>query len=165
MGNRIGAERAAATRLGLSLVEYRKKRRRQKWCTLCKAWHAKSAFAKDARRSDGLSADCRAGHAKRARAAYVRRPATRAGPVPAAPRDGDKRQARARINTLVRYGKLAHPNTLPCVDCGHVWRKGSKRRHEYDHSGGYGPLFHLAVEVVCQGCHLIREGKRLLRLP
>lgn len=43
------------------------------------------------------------------------------GPPPKPPRCGDKEQARQRVNVLVRTGRLAHPNTLPCCDCGHAW--------------------------------------------
>ncbi len=58
------------------------------------------------------------------------------GPAPSPPRDGDKAQARHRVNVLVRTGRLAHPNALACADCGHIWKQG-ERRHEYDHYLGY----------------------------
>lgn len=83
----------------------------------------------------------------------------RPGPAPTPPRDGDKKQARQRINVLVRTGRLAHPNTMPCVDCGHVWTHG-ERRHEYDHHLGYGAAHHLDVQVVCTICQRARSMRR-----
>src|SRR3546814_10218569 len=69
------------------------------------------------------------------------------GPDPYPPRDGDKVQARQRINVEVRTGHRPHPNTLPCVDCGHEWKPG-ERRHEYDHYLGYAAAHHYDVEEV-----------------
>lgn len=65
----------------------------------------------------------------------------RSGPAPQPPRDGDKVQARQRINVEVRTGRRPHPNALPCAGCGHVWREG-ERRHEYDHHLGYAAAHH-----------------------
>ena len=85
----------------------------------------------------------------------------RPGPPPMAPRDGDKVQARQRINVEVRMGRRHHPNTVPCVDCGHVWTEG-ERRHEYDHHLGYAAEHHYDVQSVCTTCHAARDGKRKL---
>ncbi len=79
------------------------------------------------------------------------------GPAANPPRDGDKRQARQRINVEVRTGKRPHPNTLPCVDCGHVHADG-ERRHEYDHHRGYAAEHHYDVAPVCTECHAKRDG-------
>ena len=81
------------------------------------------------------------------------------GPPPDSPRDGDKQQARQRINVLVRSGRLTRPNSLPCADCGHVWKPG-ERRHEYDHHLGYGRFHHYDVEPVCSICHNRRAEER-----
>lgn len=81
------------------------------------------------------------------------------GPKPMPPRDGDKQQARQRINVEVRTGYRPHPNTLPCADCGHIWRAG-ERRHEYDHHKGYAPEHHYDVEPVCTLCHANRDSAR-----
>lgn len=81
------------------------------------------------------------------------------GPAPHAPRDGDKLQARQRINVEVRTGRRPHPNTLACVDCGHKWKKG-ERRHEYDHHNGYAAEHHLDVEPVCTLCHAKRDSEK-----
>lgn len=76
----------------------------------------------------------------------------RPGPAPKPPRDDDRKQARQRINVEVRTGRRPHPNTLPCTDCGHVWKPG-ERRHEYDHHLGYSAAHHLDVQPVCTTCH------------
>jgi len=81
------------------------------------------------------------------------------GPAPYSPRDGDKVQARQRINVEVRTGRRPHPNTLPCTDCGHVWSEG-ERRHEYDHHLGYAPEHHYDVQPVCTLCHSARDNAR-----
>jgi hypothetical protein len=79
------------------------------------------------------------------------------GAPPSPCRDGDKRQARARVNHFVEKGRLPHPSTLACVDCGHL---GSDRRHEYDHHKDYDGINHLEVECVCNPCHSKREKQR-----
>ncbi len=83
----------------------------------------------------------------------------RPGPAPRAPRDGDRVQARQRINVEVRSGRRPHPNALTCVDCGHVWHEG-ERRHEYDHHLGYAAEHHYDVEPVCTLCHAARDSAR-----
>lgn len=83
----------------------------------------------------------------------------RPGPSPHPPRDGDKLQARQRINVEVRTGRRPHPNTLPCADCGHVWRDG-ERRHEYDHHLGYAAQRHGDVQAVCTLCHAARDSAK-----
>lgn len=87
-------------------------------------------------------------------------PATgRPGPAPHPARDGDKAQARQRINVEVRTGRRPHPNALPCEDCGHVHMPG-ERRHEYDHYLGYAAEHHLDVQSVCTVCHAKRDSAR-----
>lgn len=89
----------------------------------------------------------------------VNRLTGRPGPAPKPPRDGDHLQARQRVNVEVRTGRRPHPNTLPCVACGHRWSPG-ERRHEYDHFKGYAAEFHLVVEPVCTKCHRQRGDVR-----
>ena len=84
------------------------------------------------------------------------------GPPAVPPRDGDRRQARRRINVEVRGGRRPHPNALPCKDCGHVWAPG-ERRHEYDHFLGYSAEHHYDVEAVCTICHAARDGGKASR--
>lgn len=83
----------------------------------------------------------------------------RPGPSPKPPVDGDRKQARQRINVEVRTGRRPHPNALPCADCGHVWSHGD-RRHEYDHHKGYAAEHHYDVEAVCTTCHAQRSYRR-----
>lgn len=84
----------------------------------------------------------------------------RPGPLPGVPRDGDKKQARRKVNLEVRTGRISHPNSLPCVDCGHKWQEG-KRRHEYDHHLGYSAQHHFDVEPVCTNCHSKRDSAKV----
>lgn len=83
----------------------------------------------------------------------------RHGPIAKPSREGDKEQARARVNAQVQKGERPHPNTLPCVDCGHEWKEG-ERRHEYDHHKGYGAAHHYDVEPVCTTCHARRDSPK-----
>lgn len=135
----------------------------QKWCTGCKETHPLSAFGSDRSRPDGFAASCRAARKRRYDATYVSRgdrvnPLTgRPGPAPKPPRDGDREQARQRINVEVRTGRRANPNDLPCADCGH---RDADRRHEYDHHLGYAAEHHLDVEPVCTTCHHARAIAR-----
>jgi hypothetical protein len=69
---------------------------------------------------------------------------------PAAPRDGDKLQARSRVRRLVWSGWLPRVTTLHCVHCGGP-------AAEYDHYLGYGTAHHTAVWPVCRPCH-VRMG-------
>lgn len=137
---------AAAARLGIPVSEYEARRvAGEKWCTGCKAWHPRSAFNRDGSRGDGLDACC-LDHKNTRR---VRKPP----PL-------DQRRAHRRIWMRVNvYKLLAHPNTLPCMDCGHVWEEG-ERRHEYDHPRGYEGDAALDVEPVCTLCHTARERTR-----
>lgn len=168
MGSAVGAEKIAAARVGLSLSAYRAKiASGEKWCTACKAWHLKSAFAADRSRTDGLSAKCTASRSTgRPRGWQGKKPINpatgRPGPAPKPGRDGDKKQARERVNREVRTGRIPHPNALPCTDCGHVWRPGG-RRHEYDHHKGYAAEHHLSVEPVCVRCHRRRDYDEAIR--
>lgn len=83
------------------------------------------------------------------------RPAS-SGPAPKPPIDGDKLQARHRVNMEVKGGRRPPPNDFPCLDCGHVWVEG-ETRHEYDHFLGYAAEHHGAVEPVCSKCHAQRD--------
>ena len=161
--NTYWREKATATRLGISLDEYLKRiALDQKWCSECKAWHPRSAFGVDNSRHDHLASGCLLSKQARNRRRYIPVPAEarkQMGPPAFSPRDGDKRQARQRINVQVRTGKRPRPNSLPCVDCGHVWAEG-ERRHEYDHYLGYGAAHHYDVEPVCSTCHAAREWNR-----
>jgi hypothetical protein len=82
------------------------------------------------------------------------------GPDPMPPREGDKKQARQRVNVEVRTGYRPHPNTMPCTDCGHIWEPG-ERRHEYDHHLGYAAQHHYDVQPVCTDCHARRDSLKV----
>jgi hypothetical protein len=94
---------------------------------------------------------CKSCKNKGARSRYIPTgPPKQYGPPPAPSRDGDKRQARKRVNQMVLSGQLPEPDDRPCADCGHL---GLGRRHEYDHHKGYGAEHHATVEPVCASCH------------
>ena len=154
-----GTLKIAAAKLGITVEDYQAHLLQgEKHCLLCRAWHPRSAFAKDRSRGDGLSSSCRASRNRKGRERYTPRPRPPVGRSFVAARDGDRLQARRRINYFVEAGILPHPNTVPCVDCGHVWSEG-ERRHEYDHHLGYAPEHHEHVESVCTHCHHERSAK------
>jgi hypothetical protein len=132
----------------------------ERWCFACREWHPADAFHVDRSRSDGLARACKESRNRGHRERYEPVPEERRkphGPPAYAPRDGDRRQARQRVNVLVRTGRLPHPGELPCVDCQHL---GDDRRHEYDHHLGYGAEHHLDVQPVCTVCHARRGRER-----
>ena len=147
----------AAKRIGISVDEYLSHRvSGEKWCTACKAWHLEQEFGKDLTRGDGLSASCLSSRHVRKRTKRTRFHSHGwLKPV----RNGDKKQARRRINYLVEKGVIPHPNELPCTDCGDDF-DDNKRRHEYDHARGYDGENQLYVEPVCSSCHHKREVAR-----
>lgn len=137
-GNRDGALKTAAVRVGISLTDYLAKvAGGEKWCTGCKTWHQLSEFAADRARGDGVRARCLA--------ADRGKPHTRRYP--------ERDAARTAVMYAVRRGELPHQDSVPCTDCSHM---GSDRRHEYDHNEGYAPEHHLSVQVVCTLCHAVR---------
>lgn len=153
MGSKSGAMKAAATKASCTIEEYNQRAASgEKWCCACKDWHQLSAFGLDVSRSDGLSSCCLA--SKRVKVPKVRTKFKRHGWLTAT-RDGDKSQARHRINYLVAQGRIPDPDDLPCVDCGDTGESGL--RHEYDHHLGYSAEHQLDVEAVCSACHARRD--------
>lgn len=158
MGSREGVLKTAANRTGLSLDAYLARcSAGEKWCTNCKTWHPRGEFGEDRTRTDGLASVC-------LRTRYKPVPqlrlniAKRIGWLKPA-RNNDKDQARQRVNYLVAKRRLPPPNTLPCTDCGHVWREGGPR-HEYDHYLRYTADHQRDVQAVCKPCHVAREQVR-----
>ena len=149
-----GARKVAAAKAGITVAEYERRiADGQSWCTGCKAWHPRADFGADVTRGSGIAATCIAGRKARYAAYYVPKVRTQPpGPAPLPGRDGDKLQARARVNLAIKAGRLLPPGDLPCVDCGHATGSG-ERRHEYDHFLGYAAEHHLHVEAVCTRCH------------
>lgn len=129
-----------------------------KWCSGCKFKHPTTAFGKDASRGDGLAAQCLEFRRVFSKERYVRKPKTLRGwMVPT--RNGDKKQARRRVNYLVEQKRIPHPDELPCFDCADSIYLRSYR-HEYDHAKGYEGVDQLYVEPVCSKCHHNREDYR-----
>ena len=161
MGSREGILKIAAMRSGIPICEYKKRiANGEKWCHGCRSWHPVSAFGKDSSRGDGLSAICRDCRKRRAKERYIpvlKHERKKPGPKRIPRRDGDKLQARSRINHDVELGIIPNPNEMRCTDCGHL---GRDRRHEYDHFLGYAKEHHYDVEVVCSRCHSRRAAER-----
>lgn len=104
-----------------------------KWCTGCKRWHILSYFGKDKTRFDGLAASCSFYRSRVSKSKYIKKQRiSKLGDRFKKARDGDKKQARSRVNHLVKCGLIPDPNKLPCVECGHKYKSG-ERRHEYHH--------------------------------
>lgn len=148
-----GAIKLAARRIGISLSEYiAYMNTGQKWCCVCKSWKNKlTDFKADASRSDGRDAHCAECRRQIYRESYKpkgrqSKKGCRFAPI----RDGDKKQARARVNHLVNINLLPDPNDVPCEKCGHT---GKGRRHEYHHHRGYAAEFQETVQSLCTRCH------------
>lgn len=161
MGSYTGVLKIAAKRVGVSFDEYQQcVEAGLKWCTNCRSWKPVELFCSDRNRGSGRAAKC--GDCAKAlyRETYVpkERP-LRAGPAPKLAEDGNKEQARQRVNAMVKWGRLPRPNDAPCFDCGHRYAEG-ERRHEYDHFLGYDAQHHLAVQAVCTRCHGRRTKER-----
>lgn len=158
-----GAIKARAAKLGMTVAQYNERTVLEKWCTDCKGWHPREEFGADASRSDGLSAHClksrHTGHPRGWHEKPAINPITgRPGTTPKPARDGDKLQARARVNHEVDEGRMPDPDDLTCTDCGHIHEAGGLR-HSYDHYLGYSAQHQLDVQAVCNSCH----GKRSVR--
>lgn len=141
-----GAIKTAAKAAGLSVYEYLDFiAHGLKKCSFCKRWLSIDDFNSDKSRGDGKATGCK--NCKRAlwRIKDMESPQKRI-----VRRDGDKKQARARINTDVQLGLRPNPNDLHCVFCGH---KGKDHRHEYHHLCGYATEHHYDVVPVCSLCH------------
>jgi hypothetical protein len=140
-----GAIKVAAQKANLSVKEYLDLLANgYKKCTFCKKWKSLDNFANDKSRSDGKASRCN-GCAKglwRKKTMFSNKREER--------RDGDKRQAKARINHDVGLGIRPNPNNLYCSFCGH---KGKDKRHEYHHIMGYSAEHHYDVLPLCSGCH------------
>lgn len=155
-----GAIKVSAQWAGCTVEEYKRRvAAGEKWCTLCATWHPRDEFGADKSRHDGKAASCRESRRADARARYQPKPPPTPGRAYVAARDGDRVQARGRINHLVNVGVLPDPNDQPCADCEHKWSEG-ERRHEYDHHQGYAPEHHEHVESVCTTCHAKRARDR-----
>lgn len=157
----IGAVKVFCNRHNIPLKEYEENIKRDlKWCVGCGEWHNIKNFGIDNSRYDKLSSSCLLSRKLLYRKKYIKtgRKSLK-GMRYAKIRHGDIKQARHRVNHLVEIGLLPKPNTLPCADCGHIYKKG-ERRHEYDHYKGYSGENQEIVECVCTVCHHKREKER-----
>lgn len=147
-----GAIKIAAKKAGLSIDEYLTKiNNGYKKCTICEKWKFIDEFNKDKSRADGYSSRC-----KPCSTAIFRIKSMNTHPRQVR-RDGDKIQARSRINIDITNGLRPDPNSLYCSLCGH---KGNDRRHEYHHVQGYEKEHHYDVLPLCTKCHHKIEGEK-----
>ena len=153
MGSSDGALKAAATRAGVGLLDYQDRiNKGLLYCWRCCEWHPAGDFGIDRSRIRGRTGDCRRSRNAAARQRYEKKERAR-GKRRVAARNGDRRQARRRVNYLVETGLLPHPNNLPCSDCGQSLSDNGSSRHEYDHPNGYGPDSHEDIVALCARCH------------
>lgn len=157
-----GAAKIAAKKIGIPLDKYKSNiKAALLWCTGCKEWHCKKNFNNDKSRWSGKSQSCREFLKEDYRRRHKPIPPEKRkkmGPPPGAQRPGDKKQARHRVNALVRMGRIPRPNELPCNDCGHLHKDG-EGRHEYDHHKGYYTGNHTVVIALCSKCHHRRHPR------
>lgn len=153
-GRKVGSLKTAAKRLGLSLPEYLERRNNGlKSCFLCRNWLPLALFNAEKSRTDGLHPKCKECQSKFSKSRYVsadvrgRKPM---GPTPKPSIDGDKLQARHKVNLSIKKGLIKNPNDIPCAKCGHI---GTDSRHEYHHYQGYSAVHHLSVISLCVRCH------------
>lgn len=141
----------AAKMLGISVEEYESRRRAgEKACFDCGEWKKPEDFNRDSSRIDGRNARCRPCQRKATNASYVKTGPRKKGRKLVTPRDGDKKQARGRVHSLIAAGLLPRASTQPCSDCG---KPQEKHRHEYHHHLGYEAKNHENVVVLCAKCH------------
>lgn len=140
-----GAIKVAAKKAGLSVEKYIEFiSSGLKKCTICKEWKNIDDFSNDRSRADGHSSRCDncSKALWRIKSMNSNKRIKR--------RDGDKEQAKARINQDIKAGLRPDPDTLFCSLCGH---KGKDRRHEYHHIQGYSVMHHYDVLPLCSKCH------------
>jgi len=140
-----GAIKIAAKKAGISISEYVARiSSGKKKCTICKEWLDIDNFDADKSRCDRKAARCKIC----AKAIWRRKAMT--SNKRSERRDGDKKQARIRINHDIKAGIRPNPNDLYCSLCGH---KGLDKRHEYHHTQGYSAMHHYDVLPLCSSCH------------
>lgn len=160
---REGAIKIIARRIGVSVDEVKRHHSHgEKWCWKCHGWKGFTAFGLDPSRNDGYAVYCLLHRRVTIKAPWVPRInhlTGHPGPVPSIPRHGDKKQARERVHTEVRNGRMPSASDIPCMDCGHVFKPG-ELEHHYDHFKGYSIENHLEVQAVCSPCHTRRGFSR-----
>ena len=151
-GRQLGAFKTAAKKIGISFERYKEMRDSGlKWCTFCQKWHSEEKFHTDHSRYDNLTQSCGESRNRRERENYDEKGFPKdPGPDRIKRRDGDKIQARRRINHDVEQSLRPHPDDLHCSYCGH---KGENKRHEYHHHMGYRSEHHYDVIPLCSSCH------------
>ena len=155
MGSAVGVKKIVSRRIGCTVEEYeRRVAAGEKWCYICREWHAVSAFPIDRTRGDGLQQSCREADLRKRRALYAI--------TGKRPEDPVKVAARQLVIGMRNRGVLPNPKDVACSDCGHI---GDDRRHSYDHFLGYNGENARKVQPVCSRCHAEREVVRRRQAP
>ncbi len=140
-----GALKTSAKKAGLSLDEYINKiNNGYKKCGICERWLIKGMFVKDISRYDNLNTKCKECNKALWREASINKKKRKDMVC------GNKKKARARINTDVETGIRPSPNKLFCSLCGHI---GNDLRHEYHHPLGYSKEHQNDTIPLCSKCH------------
>ena len=159
-----GAVKAQAKKLGIAAAAYEARLRAGlKNCWRCRRWLALRYFARDRTRGDGRNPStksCRNAYVSGRR--FCKKRVSKLGARFSRARDGDKAQARKRVNMLAERGLRPHPSSLPCSSCG-TGPEDSGRRHEFHHHNGYGVEHHEDVVVLCSKCHASEHPQRRTR--
>lgn len=153
-GRRLGAFKAAAAKLGITLDDYiGRVEAGQKCCLDCRTWKPRGDFGVDTSRWDATAAKCKSCVSVRWRDLHEFVPAEdlkKPGPPQSPLRDDEAERARGLINRDVAMDRRPSPNDLFCAKCGH---KGGDRRHEYHHHMGYSAEHIYDVVALCSRCH------------
>lgn len=141
MGSREGAEKAAATRIGVTIEFYQSQvEAGLKWCIECQSWQELTLFGADRSRGDGRTSRCKT-------CRHVADPMRRHGGPP------DVRTQTLAVEAVrreVRNGRMPAVRSLLCADCG-------KPARHYHHHLGYDAEHRLDVLPLCYRCHTRRH--------
>ena len=137
MGNKAGAIKVAAARVGIPEEEYKALRKQGlKWCYKCAHWINVDQFSIDNSRGDKLSAACLSCKRVKQRKKKVNSP----------PSVKVQQQASSAVSYEVKKGNVPNINTCICDKCG------TKAAH-YHHPRGYQRQYWLDVVPLCRSCH------------
>lgn len=143
MGSRLGVQRGAARRAGVTFTEYLRLRKQNlKYCWKCEDWHTLAEFGKDSSRADGLSSTCLETRRVKSKALFYGGPPTAAHAWRAAD----------AVRAAIIRGDLPPVRERLCVDC-------CARARHYHHENGYEKEALLDVVPLCFSCHRKRHWR------
>lgn len=141
MGSRLGVEKIAAGKAGLTLEEYRHRiKSGLKKCTKCKTWKQKERFNKDNSRGDKLACICV--DCSRVKIRKLRKMSP--------PNNKIQSQASSAVSYAIKLKTMKKAKEQPCFDCG-------EKAEIYHHHLGYARSHWLDVVPLCNSCHRKRH--------